>query len=276
MTRLISCPSWNFVFLNSPSGLACLGAVSFHRSWIHRGMSPPVSGWEHSKRIDNIQGVYGAYFSKLNYHWSKSVRNKFLAKHPFLEVVLVSWPSISKPPWSCIDHPSDYTSNLYFVFPESLHKNGWDWVDLQPFRRMQNRISKLSFGPLHYWSGFQQSCLVCYRVDISRDGGEGRPDNHYFWNQIAGWNLHPYPRCRSLCWTCHRNRHAMAPEQEPWLPVVPRLWWRHELYEFLNLLKHLCISTLTQRHCRYYSRALRYGRGCCHTLWSYCRFSATQ
>ncbi|PPQ67255.1 hypothetical protein CVT25_005839 [Psilocybe cyanescens] len=36
-------------------------------------------------------GIYGAYFSKLNYHWSKSVRNKtFLGSHPIIEVLLIT------------------------------------------------------------------------------------------------------------------------------------------------------------------------------------------
>lgn len=35
-------------------------------------------------------GVFGAYFSKLNYRWSKHVRNKtWLKDHPILEVLLV-------------------------------------------------------------------------------------------------------------------------------------------------------------------------------------------
>jgi len=37
------------------------------------------------------QGVYGAYFSKLNYRWSKDVRNgKWLGKHPKSEVVIIT------------------------------------------------------------------------------------------------------------------------------------------------------------------------------------------
>ena len=37
------------------------------------------------------QGVYGAYFSKLNYRWSKHVRNgKWLGNHPKSEVVLIT------------------------------------------------------------------------------------------------------------------------------------------------------------------------------------------
>jgi chloride channel 3/4/5 len=38
-----------------------------------------------------IQGVYGAYFSKLNYRWSRDVRGgTWLKAHPVVEVVLVS------------------------------------------------------------------------------------------------------------------------------------------------------------------------------------------
>lgn len=38
-----------------------------------------------------IQGVYGAYFSKLNYRWSRDVRGgTWLKAHPVAEVVLVS------------------------------------------------------------------------------------------------------------------------------------------------------------------------------------------
>ena len=36
-------------------------------------------------------GVYGAYFSKLNYLWSREVRGKtWLKTHPIIEVLLVS------------------------------------------------------------------------------------------------------------------------------------------------------------------------------------------
>ena len=36
------------------------------------------------------QGVYGAWFSKLNYRWSKNVRNTtWLKTHPVWEVILV-------------------------------------------------------------------------------------------------------------------------------------------------------------------------------------------
>jgi len=41
--------------------------------------------------LRSTQGVYGAYFSKSNYYWSKHIRNKtFLGAHPILEVLLVS------------------------------------------------------------------------------------------------------------------------------------------------------------------------------------------
>lgn len=45
----------------------------------------------HSEFISEIlQGVYGAWFSKLNYRWSKEIRNKtWLKSHPVAEVVLV-------------------------------------------------------------------------------------------------------------------------------------------------------------------------------------------
>ncbi|KAJ3504402.1 hypothetical protein NLJ89_g7954 [Agrocybe chaxingu] len=38
-----------------------------------------------------LGGIYGAYFSKLNYRWSKHVRNKtFLGAHPILEVLFIT------------------------------------------------------------------------------------------------------------------------------------------------------------------------------------------
>ncbi|KIM69743.1 hypothetical protein SCLCIDRAFT_19531 [Scleroderma citrinum Foug A] len=38
-----------------------------------------------------VGGVYGAYFSKLNYRWSRDVRNRtWLKNHPVLEVILVT------------------------------------------------------------------------------------------------------------------------------------------------------------------------------------------
>jgi chloride channel 3/4/5 len=45
--------------------------------------------YEH-RHNDDPQGVFGAYFSKLNHRWSKNVRNKtWLIRHPVLEVMLV-------------------------------------------------------------------------------------------------------------------------------------------------------------------------------------------
>jgi chloride channel 3/4/5 len=41
--------------------------------------------------ISIFGGLYGAYFSKLNYRWSKHVRNKtFLGAHPLLEVLMIT------------------------------------------------------------------------------------------------------------------------------------------------------------------------------------------
>jgi chloride channel 3/4/5 len=45
----------------------------------------------HDIDSSSTQGVYGAYFSKLNHYWSKHIRNQtFLRAHPLLEVLLVS------------------------------------------------------------------------------------------------------------------------------------------------------------------------------------------
>lgn len=38
-----------------------------------------------------VKGIYGAYFSKLNYRWNRDVRgHTWFNKHPVLEVILVS------------------------------------------------------------------------------------------------------------------------------------------------------------------------------------------
>jgi chloride channel 3/4/5 len=43
---------------------------------------------------DDVQGVYGAYFSKFNFQWSRHVRNgTWLKTHPVAEVILVRGPS---------------------------------------------------------------------------------------------------------------------------------------------------------------------------------------
>ncbi len=43
-----------------------------------------------------IQGVYGAYFSKLNYRWGRHIRNgTWLKSYPVVEVVLVGVATIS-------------------------------------------------------------------------------------------------------------------------------------------------------------------------------------
>ena len=48
--------------------------------------------------LSSKQGLYGAYFSKANYYWSKHIRNKtFLGVYPILEVLLVSYSVITKP-----------------------------------------------------------------------------------------------------------------------------------------------------------------------------------
>ncbi|KIM40078.1 hypothetical protein M413DRAFT_446233 [Hebeloma cylindrosporum] len=37
-------------------------------------------------------GLYGAYFSKFNYYWSKNIRNRtFLSRHPIVEVLLITF-----------------------------------------------------------------------------------------------------------------------------------------------------------------------------------------
>ncbi|KAF8906489.1 chloride channel [Gymnopilus junonius] len=56
-------------------------------------------------------GLYGAYFSKLNYQWSKHVRDKtFLATHPILEVLLASY-------WSHMRYITFFTSIFCFLNP---------------------------------------------------------------------------------------------------------------------------------------------------------------
>ena len=60
----------------------------------------------------SIQGVYGAYFSKLNYYWSKHIRNRtFLGAHPILEVLLVGAYSRSLNDYDAkpyVDHTLDF------------------------------------------------------------------------------------------------------------------------------------------------------------------------
>ncbi|KAH6910369.1 voltage-gated chloride channel [Coprinopsis sp. MPI-PUGE-AT-0042] len=49
-------------------------------------------------------GVYGAYFSKLNYRWSKDVRGKtWLGSHPIIEVLLITFVT------SCVSFVNPYT-----------------------------------------------------------------------------------------------------------------------------------------------------------------------
>lgn len=51
------------------------------------------------------QGVYGAYFSKLNYRWSRYIRGEtWVKRHPVVEVLLV--------PYSLYISHSDYGTDL--------------------------------------------------------------------------------------------------------------------------------------------------------------------
>ena len=65
-------------------------------------------------RSYSLKGVYGAYFSKLNYRWSRDVRNRtWLKNHPVLEVILVGASTV--PLLGCIDTGNRSRSLLPFV-----------------------------------------------------------------------------------------------------------------------------------------------------------------
>ncbi|TFK75368.1 hypothetical protein BDN72DRAFT_954992 [Pluteus cervinus] len=69
-------------------------------------------------------GVYGAYFSKLNYRWSKNVRNKtWMKAHPILEVLLITFLTSV----FCFLNPYTYmggTELVYNLFAECRHDSG--------------------------------------------------------------------------------------------------------------------------------------------------------
>ncbi|KAH9485429.1 H(+)/Cl(-) exchange transporter 5 [Psilocybe cubensis] len=66
------------------TGKLVLFQVTYDKDWHAWELFPFVI-------LGVIGGIYGAYFSKLNYHWSKNVRNKtFLASHPIVEVLLIT------------------------------------------------------------------------------------------------------------------------------------------------------------------------------------------
>ncbi|KAF9529368.1 clc channel [Crepidotus variabilis] len=76
--------------------------------------------------ISIFGGVYGAYFSKLNYRWSKHVRNKtFLGSHPLLEVLLITFLT------SMLSFSNPYTRMggtelVYYLFAECRTGSGND------------------------------------------------------------------------------------------------------------------------------------------------------
>ena len=79
----------------------------------------------HDIDSSSAQVVYGAYFSKLNYYWSKHIRNKtFLGAHPVLEVLLVSLSVFINLNDYDVRYCADHTFDLYPWFPQSLHSNG--------------------------------------------------------------------------------------------------------------------------------------------------------
>jgi len=92
-----------------------------------------------SESETSSQGVYGAWFSKLNYRWSKNVRNTtWLKSHPVSEVVLV----LLRPCSSLIRSQSHsfiigYRDHHRLRFYKPLHQDGWHRTRLQAFRRVQ-------------------------------------------------------------------------------------------------------------------------------------------
>src|SRR5882724_3005123 len=89
--------------------------------------------------ISSSQGVYGAYFSKMNYWWSKNVRGgTWLRNHPISEVLLVNmFPSalayISHR--VCIGHTGHHPP----VFSQSLYPSWGHRTCIQSLRRMPPR-----------------------------------------------------------------------------------------------------------------------------------------
>ena len=79
---------------------------------------------------DSDQGVYGAYFSKLNYRWSKHVRAKtWVGRHPVIEVLLVGLYSMGHglQGHTCsLGHWPDRGPLL----PKPIHSHGRDGVGL--------------------------------------------------------------------------------------------------------------------------------------------------
>ncbi|KAF9450421.1 hypothetical protein P691DRAFT_810365 [Macrolepiota fuliginosa MF-IS2] len=66
------------------TGKLVLFQVTYDKDWHAIELLPFVC-------LGLFGGVYGAYFSKLNYHWSKNVRNKtWLIRHPLAEVFLIT------------------------------------------------------------------------------------------------------------------------------------------------------------------------------------------
>lgn len=74
---------------------------------------------------EHVQGVYGAYFSKLNVRWSRDVRGKsFLGSHSMLEVFIVSSLSFCMclvRNRALIDHARYHP----FMFPQPLYAHEW-------------------------------------------------------------------------------------------------------------------------------------------------------
>ncbi|KAF9501534.1 hypothetical protein BDN71DRAFT_1550108 [Pleurotus eryngii] len=104
------------------TGKLVLFQVTYDKDWHAYELVPFVL-------LGIFGGIYGAYFSKLNYRWSKNVRNKtWLGAHPIAEVALVTLSTT----WLCFLNPytrmggTELVANLF----AECRKGSSDYSDL--------------------------------------------------------------------------------------------------------------------------------------------------
>lgn len=198
-----------------------------------------------------VKGIYGAYFSKLNYSWSRDVRsNRWFKKHPVLEVVLVSrkvnplhW-SLTMPGYSCY---------CDFLFSEPVCSYGWDGTCLHSLLRMPHGWCRQSLRFVCSEPGRLGTSLASCPSDCSGYAHEKRTDNHYIRHQASRGYLHPNAWCRCLCWTYPRHRCSTST---------------------MALSEQSCLFCLQWRQGLRCAWPLCHGRCCCCVIWRHgLRFS---
>ena len=153
-------------------------------------------------------------FRATSYHWSRACKlclSKII--HCFLSNCIQ------------IDHVIDICS----LFFKSIHPNGWDRADLQPFCGMSPWLYEHPLGLVCHRSSIRLKNLADREIHPSSARSKGGTDYHHIRYQSPCWYIYSYPRGGCMCWPCFRNSNAIPPGAKPGFLLVRWLWWRPRL-----------------------------------------------